>query len=154
MIFSLRTPEGEEYPQTVDQKSGTITVSTTQSPGNYLLRSGGSQSGVRRGFSVNIAASETDLARLTREDLTAILGDGRYRLSRGLAEIQRDVNLGRAGHELYPLLIILVALALGLEHLLANKFYRRDAQADGPSARSLAAAIAKETDKEQTVSAA
>jgi hypothetical protein len=154
MIFSLRTPEGEEYPQTVDQKSGTITVSTTQSPGNYLLRSGGSQTGVRRGFSVNIAASDTDLARLTREDLTAILGDGRYRLSRGLAEIQRDVNLGRAGHELYPFLIILVALALGLEHLLANKFYRRDAQADGPSARTLAAAIAKETEKEQTVGAA
>jgi hypothetical protein len=154
MIFSLRTPEGEEYPQTVDQKSGTITVSTTQSPGNYLLRSGGSQSGVRRGFSVNIPASSTDLTRLGREDLTAILGDGRYRLSRGVAEIQRDVNLGRAGHELYPLLIILVALALGLEHLLANKFYRRDAQADGPSARSLTAAIAKETEKEQTVSAA
>jgi len=154
MIFSLRTPEGEEYPQTVDQKSGTITVSTTQSPGNYLLRAGGSQSGVRRGFSVNIPASSTDLARLGREDLTAILGDGRYRLSRGVAEIQRDVNLGRAGHELYPLLIILVALALGLEHLLANKFYRRDAQADGPSARSLTAAIAKETEKEQTVSAA
>jgi hypothetical protein len=154
MIFSLRTPEGEEYPQTVDQKSGTITVSTTQSPGNYLLRSGGSQSGVRRGFSVNIPASSTDLTRLGREDLTAILGDGRYRLSRGLAEIQRDVNLGRAGHELYPLLIILVALALGLEHLLANKFYRRDAQADAPSPRSLAAAIAKETEKEEAASAA
>jgi hypothetical protein len=154
MIFSLRTPEGEEYPQTVDQKSGTITVSTTQSAGNYLLRAGGSQTGVRRGFSVNIPAASTDLARLNREELTAILGDGRYRLSRGLAEIQRDVNLGRAGHELYPLLIVLVALALGLEHLLANKFYRRDAQADAPSARTLAAAIAKETEKEEAASAA
>jgi hypothetical protein len=55
---------------------------------------------------------------------------------------------------MYPLLIVLVAIALGLENLLANKFYRRDAQADGPSARTLAAAIAKETEKAETVSAA
>jgi hypothetical protein len=154
MIFSLRTPEGEEDPQTVDQKTGTVTISTTRSPGNYLLRAGGSQGGVRRGFSVNVPASSTDLTRLNREELTAMLGEGRYRLSRGLSEIQRDVNLGRAGHELYPLLIVLVAIALGLEHLLANKFYRRDPQVDRPSARSLAEAIANETESRQSASAA
>jgi hypothetical protein len=151
LIFSLRTPEGEEDPQSVDQKTGTITVSRTNSAGNYLLRSGGSQGGVRRGFSVNIPAASTDLARLSKDELTSLLGKDRFRLSRGRAEIERDVNLGRAGRELYPLLIVLVALVLGLEHLLANKFHRRDPQAEQPTHQEVATALAVETKTQQEV---
>ena len=101
-----------------------------------MLRSGGSQGGVRRGFSVNIPAASTDLTRLSRDEFTDLLGKDRFRLSRGRDEIERDVNLGRTGREMYPLLIVLVAIALGLENLLANKFYRRDPQADKPARSS------------------
>jgi hypothetical protein len=139
LIFSLRSPDGEEFPQTVDQKSGLVTVSATNSAGNYLLRSGGTEGGVRRGFSINVPAINTDLARLTNDDLTELLGKGRFHLSRGRDEIERDVTLGRTGRELYPLLIILVALALGAEHLLANKFYRRDSQIDQTAKRKATA---------------
>jgi hypothetical protein len=130
MIFSVRTPEGEELPQSVDQKTGTITITTTTAVGNYLLRAGGSEKGVRRGFSVNVPAADTDLTRLTRDEFTELLGKDRFKLSRGRDEIERDVNLGRTGREMFPLLIFLVAIALGLESVLANKFYRRDAKAD------------------------
>ena len=77
---------------------------------------------------MNVPAASTDLKRLSRDELTALLGKGKFRLSRGRDEIERNVNLDRTGREMYPLLIILVALVLGAEHLLANKFYRRDPQ--------------------------
>ncbi len=149
MIFSLRTPEGEELPQAVDQKSGAITMTNTNLAGNYLLRAGGSEAGVRLGFSVNVPAASTDLARLSAEELTNLLGKDRFRLSRGQSEIERDVSLGRTGRELYPLLILLVAIILGLEHVLANKFHRRDKQADQPTHQQLAKALATEIVTEQ-----
>jgi hypothetical protein len=157
LIFSLRTPSGEELPQAVDQKTGLFTITATGTVGNYLLRSGGTEGGVRRGFSVNVPAVNTDLTRLAKDDLTGLLGKDRFRLSRGRDEIERDVSLGRTGHELYPLLIVLVAIALGLEHLLANKFYRRDAQSELAAQRKAATAaiIAEETaPKQETIGAA
>src|SRR5262249_18479441 len=144
MIFSLRSPDGEEFPQSVDQKSGAVTITATGTVGNYLLRSGGTEGGVRHGFSINVPAQTTDLIRLSRDDLRGMLGKDRFRLSRGRDEIERDVNLGRTGRELYPLLIVLVAIVLGMEHLLANKFYRREAQVDQNASRQLAATIAAE----------
>src|SRR6185369_12000819 len=127
-------------PQSIDQKTGTITITTTTAVGNYMLRAGGSEKGVRRGFSVNVPAADTDLTRLEREEFAELLGKDRFKLSRGRDEIERDVNLGRTGREMYPLLIFLVAIALGLESVLANKFYRRDAKADlKEDAKSLAA---------------
>ena len=149
MIFSLRTPEGEDFPQAVDQKTGTLTMTTTNSAGNYLLRSGGTEGGVRIGFSVNVPAASTDLARLTDDEFKDLLGKERIRLSRGRSEIERDVNLGRTGQEMYPLLILLVAIVLGGEHLLANKFHRRDKQVDTPSHQQLAKQLATEIVTEQ-----
>ena len=110
---------------------------------------------------MNVPAGATDLARLTRDDLSTLLGKDRFHLSRGRDEIERDVSLGRTGRELYPLLIVLVALALGMEHLLANKFYRRETQTDEKAAGRLAAAIVAENnaqtetaEKREPVSAA
>jgi hypothetical protein len=125
-VFTLRTPEDLTVPQTVDQRSGSVTITTTQAPGNYQLRAGGSQSGVNLGFSANVPGDATALERVTRDELSDLLGAERFRLARSREEITRDVNLGRVGTELYPLLILLVAVVLGLEHLIANRFYRRD----------------------------
>ena len=154
LIFSLRTPEGEEFPQSIDQKTGTITITTTNSVGNYQLRAGGTQGGVRRGFSVNVPAASTDLKRLSRDELTALLGNGKFRLSRGRDEIERNVNLDRTGREMYPLLIILVALVLGAEHLLANKFYRRDPQSEESTRKRVAELAAETASERESVGAA
>jgi uncharacterized membrane protein len=143
LIFSLHTPDGEDYPQSIDQRTGNLTITTTGTPGNYQLRSGGTRGGVRRGFSINVPAAVTNLARLERDEFETLLGKDRFRLSRSKDEIDRNVNLGRAGQELYPLLIILVALVLGLEHLLANKFYRRDPHQDEEKRLDVAALVAE-----------
>jgi hypothetical protein len=126
LIFTLRTPQDMQLPQTVDQRQGTMTVTVTGEPGNYQLQAGGSEGGVRRGFSVNVPAESTRLERIGTDVLDKLFGEDRYRLARNQEEITRDVHLGRVGVELYPLLIVLVAMVLGLEHVLANRFYRRD----------------------------
>jgi hypothetical protein len=126
LIFTLKTPQDIQMPQTIDQRQGTLTVTTTDEPGHYELQAGGSEGGIRRGFSTNIPEAVTRLDRIPREDLDALFGEERYRLARNQEEITRDVHRGRVGVELYPLLIILVALVLGVEHVLANRFYRRN----------------------------
>jgi hypothetical protein len=112
---------------TADQKKGALSISetATAAPGNYSVQSGGTVGGIRRGFSSNIPAAATSLARIKPDELNAILGAGRFRLAHGREEIDRNVSAGRIGRELYPLLIFLVALVLGAEYLLANRFYRR-----------------------------
>jgi hypothetical protein len=126
LIFTLRTPKEVLIPQTVDERQGTLSVSTTEVAGNYQLQAGGSDGGVRRGFSANVPFAVTVLDRIAPDDLDKFLGEKRYHLARSQEEITRDVNRGRVGAELYPLLIVLVALVLGLEHIVANRFYRRD----------------------------
>ena len=49
-------------------------------------------------------------------------------MSRSQEQIDRHVSLDRVGRELFPLLIAIVAILLGAEHVLANRFYR-EAQA-------------------------
>ncbi len=126
LIFTLKTPQNLQIPQTVDQRQGTLTVTTTEAPGHYELQAGGSEGGIRRGFSANVPEAITRLDRVPVEDLDALFGEERYRLARNQEEITRDVHRGRVGVELFPFLIVLVALVLGLEHVLANRFYRRN----------------------------
>jgi hypothetical protein len=51
-------------------------------------------------------------------------------------------------------LIILVALVLGAEHLLANKFYRRDPQAEQTTRKHVAELAAETAAEQETVGAA
>jgi hypothetical protein len=118
----VRTPTGDDFPAAVDQKRGTITVTATQVPGNYAVRAGGEVGGVTKGFSVNLPPAATDFARLSPADLATVLGEG-HRLARTEAELVRDVNIERVGSELYPWVIVLVALAMAADWIVANRFY-------------------------------
>ena len=59
-----------------------------------------------------------------KAQLDELFGPIKYRIAENQSQIERDVNLGRVGRELFPLLILLVAALLGGECLLANRFYR------------------------------
>ncbi len=72
-----------------------------------------------------------------------------FRVARSRDEIVRDVNFGRVGRELYPLLIVLLVLALAGEQLLANRFYRPGNQ----QVRSAAASFAHEREASRQPSA-
>lgn len=126
----VRTPAGDDFPAAVDPKRGTITVTATQVPGNYAIRSGGEAAGLAKGFSANLDAAATDTARLGDDSLAAIFGAA-HRLARSERELVRDVNLERIGAELFGWLIILAAVAMAGDWIMANRFYTpREAQAE------------------------
>jgi len=118
----VSTPGGDDFPVAVDQRRGTVTVTATQAPGNYRVRSGGELGGVTRGFSANLPPEATDTRRLPDAALAAALGPG-YKLARNEAEIVRDVKLERVGAELSGWFIVLAALAMAGDWIVANRFY-------------------------------
>ena len=119
--YQLFTPLGQL--QEVTAVDDQVSVRFTSLPGPYRLK--GHRGGpVVRGFSVNLPETASCLERLDREALDPILGPDRYHYARDQQEIVWGVGQARRGREFYPILILLVALVLGLEHLLANRFYR------------------------------
>jgi hypothetical protein len=131
----VRTPGGDDVPVAIDQQRGTISVTATQTPGNYLLRSGGEIGGLSKGFSVNLDAAATDIIRLDDEALRGVLGAG-HRLARDEADLVRDVNLDRVGAELFGWIILLAAVVMAGDWVLANRFYAPRDDAVGPAAGS------------------
>ncbi|HUE71976.1 MAG TPA: VWA domain-containing protein [Pirellulaceae bacterium] len=114
-----------EEPQDVLARDERVTVRFTDNAGAYRLR--GQRDGpLVRGFAVNFGPDVGDLTRLPREKLDDLLGKDRFQFARSREEINRAVGVDRIGSEFYPLLVTLLALTLGMEHLLANKFYRKD----------------------------
>ncbi len=121
--FMLFAPGGMSFPITADLKRRELAITTTDQVGNYRLQAGGA-GGVDLGFSVNYAPDQTRLDRLTDAELTGVFGTVKYRLAHTREQIDRDISMGRVGRELFPALILLVAVALALEMLVANRFYR------------------------------
>jgi hypothetical protein len=118
--YQAFTPSGEV--QTVAARDDQLTIRFNDQPGTYRLR--GIVTGpVGRGFSSNLAADATELARIDAARLDGILGAGRYQLARNREEIHRVVGQQRVGREMAPYVLALLAGALLLEHFLANRFY-------------------------------
>jgi hypothetical protein len=136
--FQLVTPRGDNIQRSPDLKEGTVDVTATDMPGQYLVTAGG-ETGFHRGFSVNLTPEATQLDRLAKNDLDEVFTGLKYRLARGREQLDRDVSLGRVGWELFPFLILAAALLLAAEHLLASRFYGRD-----PSKLSDKARVAKQ----------
>ena len=120
--FQLFTPDDE--PQEVTARGDRLSVRFTERVGAYRLK--GNQGGpVLRGFSVNLPEDSTDLTRATKEELDRILGKDVYRYASDREEIEVGVGESRVGYEFYPFLLVVLVVTLGLEHLLANRFYRK-----------------------------
>jgi hypothetical protein len=117
--------------KTANPQQPEIRVEDTERPGNYRVTAGGEEGALDRAFSVNVDPAATDLERIAEKRLAEILGDVKFRVAHNREEIDRDVSAGRVGRELFPFLIVAVAVVLGLEHLLSNLFYRERQQARG-----------------------
>jgi len=130
----VRTPAGDDFPAVVDQRRGTVTVTATQDPGNYVVRAGGEVGGIATGFSATLPRSALDFTRIPAADLAGLLGP-RARLARTEEELVRDVNLERIGSELYGWIILLAALVMAADWFVANRFY---APREAPSAAEAA----------------
>jgi len=120
--YDLFPPRDDVLDVTAHQDE--LTVRTTDRPGAYRLK--GFRGGpITRGFSVNLSPHESELDRLSFEQLDGVLGEGRYQFARNRDEIVLEVDHARVGREFYPYLMALLVLVVGLEHLFSNRFYRK-----------------------------
>ena len=121
--YVLQTPD-EQSIKMPPPGLGEIVVGATNLPGNYRLKAGGRRGRLDTGFSVNCAGDVGQLKRISIVELQQSIGEDRIAQARDRSALARQVDVGRVGRELYPWLIALVALALGAEHLISNRFYR------------------------------
>jgi hypothetical protein len=121
--YILTSPDGSQAQLMADSKRHAVAANTTDQSGNYRIRAGG-KDGVDRGFSVNLAADQTRFDRVNNDELAKLFGVIPHRLAQNREQIDINISSGRVGRELFGLLILAMALALGLEHWLANRFYR------------------------------
>jgi hypothetical protein len=125
--YLLFSPRGGR-PQEVSAETDTIIVKTTEAVGAYRMKAKGGGFPVR-GFCVNLPPSASDLTRAAPQQLDEAIGAGNYKLFHSRDEIQPGIDADRRGREFYSSLILMVAVLLAMEHLLANRFYPKDTQA-------------------------
>ncbi len=121
--YLLFTPDGRSSSYSANANDRELPITATDQVGNYRLKAGG-QEGVNLGFSVNYAADQTRLDRLSDQELAAIFGPLKFQLAHTREQIDRDVSAGRVGRELYPPLVLMLAVVLALEMFVANRFYK------------------------------
>jgi hypothetical protein len=107
-----------------------VLLTDVDEPGHYQLRTTDEGNAFRFQFAANISDSESNLTHMTEEALNEILGKDRYSRVRNPDELDRAVNLGRLGVEVFPVLMGLLILLFCAEHLMANFFYDAEPTAD------------------------
>jgi hypothetical protein len=134
--FALQMPDRSAVRQSLAPGQQDLSVAAAEALGNYRVRAGGQEGKLDRGFSVNLPAEITQLDRAAADAVVKALGEKRTRVARTREDIEVRVGLARMGRELFPWLILAVALVLAGEQLLANRFYDRGLSAVGsqPSA--------------------
>ncbi|HEY4233114.1 MAG TPA: BatA domain-containing protein [Lacipirellulaceae bacterium] len=123
--YVLQMPGASAVRQSLTPGQRELSITSTAALGNYRVRAGGEKGKLDRGFSINCPAEMSQLARADFATIAKSLGEDRVRLAHNREEIEVHVGLGRMGRELFPLLIVAMALVLGAESLLANRFYKR-----------------------------
>ena len=118
--YQLFSPS--EPPQDVASREGQLSIGYTDAAGAYRLK--GNRDGPRlKGFSCNLPAAATDLQRIDEAQLQSIFGPDRCQVASNWEQLERVQGRQRVGREFFPLLMVLLAVVLGMELLLANRFY-------------------------------
>jgi hypothetical protein len=118
--YHLAKPSGAV--QQVRASEGTLQLAAPEEIGQYRLK-GSADTTVVRGFSANLSAAQSDLGRVDSAHLNFLLGESQYQLARDLDELEGQQGTQRSGREFYPFLVVLLTLLLGVEQMIANRFY-------------------------------
>jgi hypothetical protein len=121
--YVLQLPEGSATRQSLSPGQRELSIAATEMPGNYRVRAGGQKEKLDRGFSVNVSPDLSHLERAAPTKIIKALGENRVRIARTRDEIEVRVGAGRLGRELFPVVILVVALVLAAEQWFANRFY-------------------------------
>jgi hypothetical protein len=117
-------PEGGQI--TIDEKAPFIALPQATLPGNYQILNGKTTVAA---FSMNLPADEIDLTPWPPADIENLFGAG-VRVPPNRQANLRQLIQGRFSEpvELFPILMVALLVLLAIENLLANRFYRRDAE--------------------------
>jgi hypothetical protein len=128
--LKLTGPEPSATAARLAIDDGRVTVTGAEQPGNYQVRD--AKGAVVAAFSVAVRREESNLERIPIDELEAVLGKGSVLPAERRTSL-RELLQGRwsAPIELLPWLMLLLLLAMSFEALLANRFYRRSADAGG-----------------------
>ncbi|WP_166828742.1 vWA domain-containing protein [Thalassoroseus pseudoceratinae] len=129
--YILRKPDGAQSVVPVEGDENWLIVPDTDVVGSYTVLSSEPESKFRTGFSINRRSEESDLTKLTSEELATFFGEDGYRIGTNFEDLERMITVGRLGQELYPHVLTIVILVFCLEHLVANRFYGGDLQTEG-----------------------
>jgi hypothetical protein len=130
--FRLTTPGGRQSLRMPDPQQPHLELSALDEVGNYRVDS--KEEGLDRGFSINLPYDWTDLTRATPEHVQSLFGERPLAVARSMDDLKRlegSIQQRRLGTELFPLLIMLAAVVLAAEHVLANRFYQRAQSEEG-----------------------
>jgi len=122
--YVVTTPEEAKFPLSPDQQRRVLAFSATEQAGNYRVQAGGEAGGLDRGFSVNLAPEQTNLQRSPADQIEVQFPSKQFRLVRDVRQLDRAISTARVGREIFPVAILLLAIVLCLEQLLANRFYK------------------------------
>ena len=121
--YQVFSPIQDKPPTNLNSVDNQIRFRFNDAPGHYRFRGVFDDQVMLRGFSSNLPLAATDLTRIGAGDLDEILGPGRYQLATDQSEITRQQGTTRRGQELYPFIVVMMLLILGLEYLMSNRFY-------------------------------
>jgi hypothetical protein len=121
--YVLQLPDSSAMRRSLAAGQHDLSISTAESLGNYRVLAGGENERLDRGFSMNLPPESSRLDRVDSASLVQGLGAERARIARTQDEIEVRIGIGRVGRELFPALILAVALVMAAEQLLANRFY-------------------------------
>jgi hypothetical protein len=123
----LRLPDFTQ--RRIDLPSGAreVALPSMTQPGHYqIVAAGATPHNYLAAFSANSVAGESDLRRLTESDLDGLLGAKRYSVARDLHQLNRSVNTGRLGQEVFGLIMAVLLLVFAWEQATATWFYQAD----------------------------
>ncbi len=112
---------------TVESAQNEVRLPQATEPGNYALRAGDDDTEPVARFSVNLPREESDLSKVPKGEIEAVLGEGSVLPMEARTDFKTAME-DRVSHpwEMMPLLMLGLLLLLAVENLLANKFYRRE----------------------------
>lgn len=122
--FVVQMPGNEAYRANLNPEARLINLMPAGRPGNYQVRSSENATEYH-GFTANLPREQSDLTRMAPAALADVFGKYPFQVARNRSEIERAQSKERVGREVFPILMVLLAIVLAGEFVLATRFYRR-----------------------------
>lgn len=122
----VRMPDFKQKPVEIKEGASMLLLRDLASVGSYQIDAPDGEAALHAGFSLNNVPNEDDLKRAEKNDLDLWLGEGRYSVNRDTASLERNVQTGRLGQEVYSIVVALLVAVFAVEQITSTWFYRTD----------------------------